>query len=93
MISDIIHEWTQTNLADNMTYLLNLESEKIERNASVVPICYVKESNTAQNSGYLVPFLTQQSQDSGYHQTYILEERGNRSPSPRTRRDTETIYI
>ena len=90
-MSDIIHEWTHDYLAENMTYILNLEKD--ENYSSVEPNCYVKESNMTDNNGYLVPFLTQRSQDSGYHQTYVLDDRDDRSPSPRTRRYTETIHI
>ena len=79
-----------------MTYMLSLDKQKIERKSPVGPIGYINENNIADKSGYLVPFLTQQSQSQSSQDTdsvFDLEEADNRLPSTRNRLDTETIYI
>ena len=52
--------------------------------------------NSTENTGYLVPFLSQRSEDSGYNQTYVLDSDQDNvflPPTRRPRRNTTTIYI
>ena len=76
-----------------MTYLMDLEREEA---SSLGTSRTSGHLNSTENTGYLVPFLSQRSEDSGYNQTYILDSDLDNVFQPNTRqprRNTTTIYI
>ena len=76
-----------------MTYLMDLEREEA---SSLGTSRTSGHLNSTENTGYLVPFLSQRSEDSGYNQTYVLDADLDNVFQPHTRRprrDTTTIYI
>jgi serine/threonine protein kinase len=80
-------------LGDNMTYLMDLEREEDSLLGTSRASGHL---NSTENTGYLVPFLSQRSEDSGYNQTYVLDSDLDNVFQPgtrRPRRNTTTIYI
>jgi hypothetical protein len=76
-----------------MTYLMDLEREEV---SSLGASRASGHFNSTENTGYLVPFLSQRSEDSGYNQTYVLDSDQDNVFQPHTRRprrNTTTIYI